>query len=455
MIEFSKIRQKQGLIKLGMLFFMASTPIAWADAVNPAEQLVLDNGLKIIAIEDSRLPVAEVQIWYRVGSADEHGGQTGLSHFLEHLMFKGTPKAPGNTFMSFIDKIGGQVNAATSYDFTFYHQFLPVNQLKAVLDFEADRLANLEFNQEKFQKELEVVKEERRLRTDDLPEGRLVERFRNLALSNSPYAAPVIGWMQDLNEMKMDYTKNWYQTWYAPNNATVLIVGKINPKEALNLAKESFGGLVKKNLPPRKPMLQDFNFGARRLVVEDQHPVPLMLWGFNLPHFSNSPALKEAFALEVLGVVLAGKSSSRINKKLYHEENKILDAQVQVGNLSRYPDLFTLKLQIHPEQDLAGIEKAVWKEIEAIQKNGISKEELDMAKLQALADRVFVQDDIMHRAIEYGYLETIGAGWQWVDRYVDAIDSLSKEDIQSVAQKYLQIDRSTIAVLQPKKSLGI
>lgn len=418
----------------------------------------LDNGLKVIALADQRLPpVAAVQVWYNVGSADEQQGQTGLSHFLEHLMFKGTPQALGNRFMALIEGVGGRANAGTDHDFTFYHEVVPLPALGAILAHEADRMSHLVFDSDSFSKELQVVKEERRLRTDDVPQGRLFEKFRNIALSQGPYASPVIGWMQDLNHLHMEQARLWYNTWYTPNNAVLVIVGKIDPEQVLNLVKLHFGSLVLKTLPQRKPLPESIEphvLGGRRLELQEDDAAPWMFWGFNLPHYSQySPGHKEALALEVLGLILAGKSSSRINQRLYHEQNQIVDASVQVSNFTRYPDLFTLQLQLQEKADFPTVEAAMWKEIENLKQEGITPQELKTAKLQALADRTFVQDDLTHRALEYGYLETVGVGWKVLEDYLPIIESLNEADIQAVAQKYLQPEALTIAVLKPKQAV--
>ncbi|GAF53640.1 peptidase [Psychrobacter sp. JCM 18900] len=243
----------------------------------------LENGLKVVIKEDHRAPVAMTQIWYRVGSADEPLDKGGISHLLEHMMFKGTTNVSSDDYERLIAKFGGVNNAFTSYDYTGYYELFPANRMPLALELEADRMKNLIFDEKEFAKEHQVVMEERRQRTDDNPLAKAYESFRLLALPDSPKGESVIGPMNELESIKLSDLKDWYKTWYAPNNATLVIVGDVQPQEVLTQVKRYFGDLEKSNLPKRTSVTQKGFRGYQKVDSEQAVQVPVLLMGYNVP----------------------------------------------------------------------------------------------------------------------------------------------------------------------------
>lgn len=268
----------------------------------------LENGLKIIVKEDHRAPVVMTQIWYRVGSADEPVNKGGLSHLLEHMMFKGTANVSSDDYERLIAKFGGVNNAFTSYDYTGYYELFPANRLPLALELEADRMKNLLFNAKEFTKEHQVVMEERRQRTDDNPLAKAYESFRLLALPNSPKGESVIGPMAELESIKLAELKDWYKTWYAPNNATLVIVGDVEPQEVLTQVKRYFGKLSTSKLPKRPAVSQQGFRGYKQVSSEQAVEVPVLLMGYNVPSLLTAGANneKQAYALSLAQDVLDG-----------------------------------------------------------------------------------------------------------------------------------------------------
>jgi len=294
--------------KIKFAFFILSfiPAIALADI----HEFKLSNGLKVIVQEDHRSPVVVSQVWYRAGSLDEVNGKTGVAHALEHMMFKGTKKVPAGQFSRIIAAAGGKENAFTGTDYTCFFQEIEKSHLPLAFRLEADRMANLQITDEEFSKEIKVVMEERRWRTDDKPQAKVNEQFQAAAFVAHPYARPVIGYMNDLENMTAADAREWYKTWYAPNNATLVVVGDINTQEVLKLAKQYFGPIKPHALPVRKPQIEPEQVGERRVVVKAPGKLPYLILGFHTPTLSDKPITPEQewepYALDVLAGVLSG-----------------------------------------------------------------------------------------------------------------------------------------------------
>ena len=258
-------------------FWLFVAPAAFA--ATPVHEFTLDNGLKILVREDHRAPVVISQVWYKVGSSYEPSNLTGISHLLEHMMFKGTPTVPGGEFSRLIAANGGDENAFTSRDYTAYFQTLEKERLELSFRLEADRMRHLLLKPEDVSKEAQVVTEERRLRTEDQPESLTSERFNAAAYLTSPYRHPIIGWMQDIQALSLDDLKHWYQQWYAPNNAVLVVVGDVDPTQVRDLAQKHFGPLPPSELTPPKPAGEQPQLGERRIVVNTPAEVPSSLLG--------------------------------------------------------------------------------------------------------------------------------------------------------------------------------
>ena len=438
---------------LCLLLLLLATP---AGAGNPptVHEYVLDNGLKLLVREDHRAPVVVSQIWYKVGGSSEHSGITGVSHVLEHMMFKGTEKIPPGRFSKIIAANGGEDNAFTGKDYTAYFQQLERSRLAVSFELEADRMLNLTLPDDEFKKELQVVIEERRLRTEDRPRALTWEQFNAVAFLNSPYKNPIIGWMNDLENLATDDLRDWYHRWYTPNNATLVVVGDVVPDEVYALAQQHFGALPTRPVPVVKPRREAPQKGVRRVTVRAPARLPYLLMGYKAPVLSTAAEDWEPYALEVLAGVLSGGESARFPRRLVRE--KQLAAGVDVGyNLyARYADHFLIDATPSQGQTVDTVEAAIRDEIARLQSELVSEAELQRVKAQVIAQAVYERDSVFYQAMQLGQLETVGLGWQRADEYVERVRAVTREQLQQVAKKYLVDDGLTVAVLDPLPLAG-
>lgn len=421
-----------------------------ADAALDVHEFQLDNGMKVLVQEDHRAPVAVSQVWYRVGASDEHSGITGISHLLEHMMFKGTEKYPAGRFSEIIAANGGQENAFTGQDYTAYYQFLGSDRLEIAFELEADRMRNLALPQEEFDKELEVVKEERLMRTDDAPESLTYERFNAVAFLNSPYHHPVVGWMEDLNTMEVGDLREWYQHFYSPNNATLVVVGDVEPKAIFALAKKYFGALEPSLLAKPKPRLETAQHGERRIKVHAPSKLPYLLMGYHVPVLKTSKTEWEPYALDVLAGILDGGASARLTKDLVREQEVATAVGAGYRMTSRYSGLFLLEANPAQGHTVAEVEQALLAELKRLQTEQVSQEELQRVKAQVIAGDVFQLDSVRQLANQIGALETVGLGWELLDQYSAKIKAVTAEQVQAVAQKYFVEQHKSFAELVPQ-----
>jgi zinc protease len=413
------------------------------------QEFMLDNGMKIIVKEDHRSPVVVSQVWYKVGGSYEHNGITGVSHALEHMMFKGTENLAPGKFSEIIAANGGRENAFTGKDYTAYFQTIASDRLELCLRLEADRMRNLILDAEEFKKEIEVIKEERRMRTEDDPTALTYERFNAVAFLNSPYAQPIIGWMQDLDSMTIDDLSRWYRTWYAPNNATLVVSGDVDARQVYALAKTWFGPLQPSDIPPLKPRREVEQQGERRITVKAPATVPYLMMGYQVPVLNTLDQPWEAYALEVLAGVLDGGNSSRLSDELVR--GKAIAAQAGAGYdlYARQDTLFLLSAAPSKSVSLPQLEQALLEQVGKLQQQPPSAAELERVKAQVMAFAVYEQDSTFYQAMQLGMLETIGLGWEKKADYLHKIQAVTAEQVQQVARKYLSRDRLTVAVLDP------
>ncbi len=424
-----------------------SMPSAWAET----KQYTLANGLKLVVQEDHRAPVVVSQVWYRAGSLDEVNGKTGVAHVLEHMMFKGTPKVPVGQFSRLVAAAGGRENAFTSQDYTTYFQQLEKSQLLLSFKLEADRMVNLNFSDEEFAKEIKVVMEERRWRTEDKPQSKVREQFYITAYQAHPYGRPIVGWMNDLENMSAADAREWYNTWYAPNNATVVVVGDVNADEVHQLAKQYFGPLKARPLPARKPQQEPTQIGERRISVKAQAKLPYLMMGFHVPPILTDKPDEDAYALEILAAVLSGNASARLNQHLVREKQIAIDADASFDILQRgMHTMFLLDGTPSEGKTVADLEQAIWQELEQVQKHGITEQELLRVKAQVIATDVYQRDSMFYQAMQIGSLETVGFSWRMLQDYPARLGAVTAEQVQQVAKKYLRKDNLTVAVLDPQ-----
>ena len=430
------------------LFFIGSLLVGSQASVSTAtepNEYVLSNGMKVLLVEVPKAPVATVQVWYKVGSRNEVMGRAGLSHMLEHMMFKGTTKYPKGAFSRIIRKNGGVDNAFTSQDFTAYFENLSADRVGLALELEADRMQGLLLDKGDFQTEREVVKEERRLRTEDDPQGALVEALFAQAYLSHPYHWPVIGWFADLDAMSLDDLQRHYDTYYSPNNATLIVVGDIKADTLLPLIKRLFEPIPRGPSPSRILPAEPEQRGERRFLLKREAQVPFVMMGFRVPNYSSD----DSYALDILESILSHGKSSRLYQSLVYEQKNSLAVGAEYSLMQTDPGLFYFYSLVNPNAKVEAVEEALQREITRIQNDPPSELELQRAKNQIEASRVFEQDSNFRHAMILGQLESVGAGWKRIDQYVERIRAVTPKDIQRVAKQYLTQDNRTVGILVP------
>lgn len=414
---------------------------------------VLENGLKVIVKEDHRSPVVASMVWYKVGGSYEPEGLTGIAHVFEHMMFKGTENYAPNEFSRIIAENGGSENAFTGRDYTAYFQQLEKSRLPLSFEMEADRMRNLKILEEEFVKEMEVVKEERRLRTDDKPESYTYEAFNKAAYDVSNYRNPIIGWPEDLDNMSVESMEPWYRRYYAPNNATVVVVGDVQPEQVFELAEKYFGVLSAEDIPPTPVVLEPTHTEQRRITVKRKARVPYMLMGFQAPAIrADSIDDWEPYALQVMAGVLDGGKSARFEKHIIREQKIAASTWVSYDPIVRLDGMVLFGATPIEGVSVERLEQAILEQIELIKQQPVSEKELQRVKAQMAANNVFQRDSVFYQAMTIGRLETIGLPWTLENEWLEKIQAVTAEQVQAVAKKYLLKQTSTVAVLEPEQS---
>ena len=431
-----------------LLIIFSITSLVHGKTVNTHEK-IFDNGMKVIVKEDHRAPVVISQVWYRVGSAQEHSGITGVSHVLEHMMFKGTEKYPSGTFSSIVAEMGARDNAFTGRDYTAYYQLMEKSKLEKSFELESDRMLNLILSPDDFTSELEVVKEERRLRTDDNPNALVYEQLYATAFNNSPYHHPIIGWMNDLDNLKVEDLQIWYERWYTPENATLVVVGDVDPNDVFALAEKYFAGLKSHEVKESKPRIEHPQTGARRFTIKKVAKLPYIMLGYKVPSLATAEEEGEPYALSVLAGILDGGRSARLSKHLVRELELVASAGSGYNLYSRYPTLFLFDATPAASHTVEEVEAALYGEIKKLQETLVDEKELARVKAQVIASEVYQQDSVQRQATVIGSLETVGLGWQVMDEYSMRINAVTAEQVQQMARKYLVEQGLTVAILEP------
>ena len=434
-----------------VFFFTLLVLYAVSSHASEIQTFTLKNGLKLIVQEDHRSPVVVSQVWYRAGSMDEVNGKTGVAHVLEHMMFKGTKKIPAGQFSRLIAAAGGKENAFTGADYTCYFQQLEKSHLPLAFKLEADRMANLNLTKAEFEKEIKVVMEERRWRTDDNPQSKVSEVYQATAFQAHPYGRPIVGFMNDLEHMTVEDAREWYNTWYAPNNVTIVVVGDVQAKDVQKLAQQYFGQIKAKKLPMRKPQIEPEQVGERRVVVKAPAKLPYLLIGFHAPSLNNPAEDWEPYALEVLSGILSGTPTARLNQSLVRDAQLAVDVSAGYNILTRGRlSLFEIDGTPSEGKTVAELEAKIFAEIEKINTTGVTETELDRVKAGVIAGDVYQRDSMFYQAMQIGTVETLGFNASILQDYIDKIRAVTAVQVQAVAKKYLLKDHMTVAVLDPQ-----
>ncbi len=447
----------QCLIVLIILFILCLPAVSSSSVIEDK----LDNGLKVLIIEDSKSPLATFKIWYRAGSKDEPYGKTGISHLLEHMMFKGTEKYGSKEFSNIIQKNGGMDNAFTTKDYTMYYQTLSSDRIDLSLELESDRMNNLLLDAKEVESEKKVVMEERRMRYEDDPHNSLYEEVIAAAFKVHSYRWPIIGWMSDIASIDREDLYQYYKRFYCPANSFIIVSGDISAEQIIPKIKAKFGQIpVCKN--------KEFNLqktvhegerasgtataepeqkGMKRIYLKREAELPYVLMAYHVPSFPH----EDNYAIEVLSMILAGGKSSRLYKEIVYEKRLALNLFAEYYGLYKHPFLFLFGATASPKNNIEDVEKSIYAEIERIKKEPPSEREVQKAKNQVEASFIFAQDSNFSKGLYTGIFELLG-GWRLIDKYLEGIRRVSPDDVQKMANKYLIDDKKTVGILIPVKN---
>ena len=411
---------------------------------NARHEYTLDNGLRVIIKEDHRSPVVMSQIWYKVGSDDEPQNLGGISHLLEHMMFKGTKTVSSADFERIVSKFGGSNNAFTTHDYTGYYEIFPANRLGLALELEADRMTNLQLQATDFTQERQVVMEERRQRTDDNPNARAYEQFSKMAFPTSPKGKSVIGPMTEIEAITLPDLAKWYQAWYRPNNATLVIVGDISPDTALAEVKRYFGAKQAIATPARQSVRQAGFRGYQEHVAKLPVQVPSVMIAFNVPTLTTADNPKTAHTLSLLAEVLDGGLSARLEKHLVREKQILASVGSGYNSFDRGDGLFMVHATPRAGVSLELARQAVLDEIDALKTQPILASELTRAKTNTITGLIYGQDSLSGQAQIIGSLASIGLDDRMIYDLPKIFDTINEQDLHAVASKYLVKDNLTV-----------
>ncbi|MDZ4386205.1 MAG: pitrilysin family protein [Moraxellaceae bacterium] len=413
-------------------------------------QFQLENGLNVIIQVDRRAPVAVVQTWYGVGGGDEPEGMTGVSHVLEHMMFKGTEKVPVGEFSRIVARFGGSDNAYTTQSETVYFQRVLSHRVQLALELEADRMTGLLLDKQEFKRELQVVIEERRQRTDDRPGGRAFELFNATAHVENPQRTPVIGWRHDLEKLTIEQVRQWYAQWYAPNNATLVVVGDVDPDQVRHWVADYFALIPARTLPERPLWRETATLQERQQTLTLPAQVPSLYLGFNWPSLQTAKSPEEAYGLRMLAGILDGGVSARLESNLVRT-GKAAAVNSSYNLLSRGDTLLVITAVPVPGQNLTGLREQVLAEVMRLRDEVVDEDEIERVLVNVLSDSVFSRDSLDQQASQLGQLATLNLPLDWPTQYAQALRQITPEQIQALAKQYLQPERMTTLYMQIDK----
>ena len=410
---------------------------------------VLTNGLRLLVLEDHTTPTATFQIWYKLGSRNEVSGKTGISHLLEHMMFKGTHKHGPGEFSKIVARNGGVENAFTSRDYTAYFENWASDRWVVSMELESDRMVHLKLDPHEFSKEKQVVMEERRLRTEDDPVSLLVEEVFATAYKVHPYHWPVIGWMSDVESITLQDLKRHYETYYAPNNATLVVVGDVKAEEIFSQAEKHFGSMSQGVTLPEVTSKEPAQCGEKRVTVENPEArLPFVMLAYHTPSIGSGGE----YALEILTHILGEGKSSRLYRRLVYEEKAAIFTSARYHRMSKDPGLLYLYAGVVPEGSSKDVEVMMREEVARLKRGEFTQEDLEKAKNQVKAGFVYGLDSNFYRAMIIGRLETLDIGYHYLDTYLERIEAVKRGDVVEAAERYLTDKNLTVGILVPEKT---
>ncbi len=414
----------------------------------------LDNGLKLYVKEVHRAPVVFSSIWYKVGSGNEPNGLTGISHMLEHMMFLGSRNYAAGILDQLVNENGGSQNAMTTNDYTVYYQFMPADKLDLVLKLEADRMQNLLIDDQQFQNERKVVMQERRMRVDNNPQSLLYERLNAAAFVNNPYHHLPIGWMTDIKHYTLHDLQKWYETWYVPNNAFIVVVGDVNSDQVYQSVNRYFSNIAAQKLPNLKPRTEIPRLGSKTVNVFANAKMPAVFLAFNMPTLVTKKNSPTPYALDILSGILCGDNSSRLQKALILTQRVANDVECSYSPLYLHENLFYIYAVPNPPYTIQDVLNSLAVELTKIQTTLVSPDELNRVKTTVKAQKIYERDTLQAQAFAIGVPESLNLSWRISENYSKAIDKITAEDLQNAAKTWIKPENSTIGVLNPlpKKS---
>ena len=408
----------------------------------------LDNGLKVVFLEDHSTPIVHLQIWYHVGSKNERPGRTGFAHFFEHMMFKGSKNVEAEGHPSYISSVGGQSNAYTTEDATVFWETVPAQYLPLVLWLEADRMASLKIDENAFKNEREVVKEERRMRIENQPYGRLQEIIADQAFTVHPYKHPVIGSMRDLDAASVADVRDFWQTYYVPNNATAVLVGDFDTKDALPLVTQYLGRVPKSDKPvPRDIPKEPPQTKEKRVTLKDEWPLPAVIVAHHITYDGNP----DSYPLHIASKILSDGQSSRIYRKLVYEK-RIALAAFGGGNIIEDPNLFFAVAIVQPGHTTEEAAAALIEELDRLRSEPVSAAELQQAKNQFARDYILSRETDQQKAEQLGHAVVIHNDVRTADGEFDIFQNATAADVQRVARTYFTPENRLVLTILPKES---
>ena len=436
------------------LFLSLTASISHAEvlAANNTFETTLNNGLKIIIREDHRSPMVMTQIWYKVGSSDESGNTLGISHVLEHMMFKGTAKVPNDEFTRLSRIYGGSVNAATFTNYTNYYQLYPKTYFPLALELEADRMSNLLLRQQDFEPEIKVVMEERRQRTDDNPRALAFERFKWIAYPTSHYRQPIIGHMKNLQSSQLQDVQAWYKKWYRPNNAILVIVGDVDHQAALLQVQKYFGDIPKAPTPPRNNVLEFEQLGYRHMELSAAVQVPNLYMAWNVGSLATAKNPQDAFTLTIIKQLLDSGITSRLEQRLVRNNKILSSVSVSYDPYQRGDSLFSISALPAAGVALSEAQAAIQNEVVMLKQDLINSSEIERVVTQFVANWIYSQDDLAEQARTIGNLEVNGFSHRLIDVLPQHLQAITTQDLQRVAQSYFNKDRLSTLYLLPQST---
>ncbi len=433
-----------------LMILLSGFWVSTASAAGKIEQTTFENGVKLVVEEDHSAPVAMVQVWLRVGGRDEVPGKTGLAHVFEHMMFKGSDKLAAGEYSKRISAMGGNDNAFTSTDFTAYFETVPASRVDEVIGMEAERFAHLSLRDADFQKEIRVIMEERRMRTEDDPNSHMFEELSAASLRLHPYRNPVIGWMQDLKRLTIEDVRDFYNAHYIAANAIVVVVGDVDFDHLKAQVGSTFGAMEKHKASERFNPTEPEPFGPKRIEVKLPAQLPMVAITIPVPVWTPGKNDTEAAALALATHLLAGGRSARMNRELVDEKRLAFSASAGYDESAMGLDLWYAYAMLGPKQTAAAFEKAFWALLDDMSNTAVNAKQLAAAKRNIIAADVFAQDSLYLRAKEIGRLEVVGIGAENRDKWLDAIRNVTPSDIRKAVTRWLKPERSTTGILIPE-----